>query len=201
MNEQMHSSGAIRTAIYIARAAYGAEVDLDNALKICMECIKKHDELRLTRIYRDEQTEVITIAADGKTGKRSPLEVKGNDAWRRLLADTVTLAVEAVVIYAARTVAPSISGLANMVREYFIPCGIRFIDAEAGFDTAYGNAEDYLKARTSEYRSSIKRKPYKKRKEAAKHGQEKSRSEIDRALPEAHRGSTVADSDLCKTFR
>ncbi len=51
-----------------------------------------------------------------------------------------------------------------MIEEYFIPCGIRFIDVEAGFDTADGDAESYIKKKVSEYRCTVRRKPYEKRK-------------------------------------
>ncbi|MCC8014258.1 MAG: hypothetical protein LIO87_03600 [Eubacterium sp.] len=151
-----------RTAVYLAPSAYGEAVDLDKALEICKEYTEKHSGLKLMRIYRDEKIE-ISGGTDNRTGSRTPLTAEGNNAWLRLLKDTETSAVEAVVIYAARTVAPSISALKYIVTEYFIPCGIFFADAEADFNTCKGDYDAYFKARVREYRSSLKRKPYKKR--------------------------------------
>ncbi|MCD7854906.1 MAG: hypothetical protein LUG66_04740 [Clostridiales bacterium] len=151
-----------KTAVYLAPSAYGEAVDSDKALDFCKEYIKKFNNLKLMRIYRDEKI-VISGGTDNRTGSRSPLTAEGNDAWLRLLRDTETSAVEAVVIYAARTVAPSISALKYIVTEYFIPCGIFFADAEADFNTAEGDADAYFKTKVKEYRSSLNRKPYKKR--------------------------------------
>lgn len=152
-----------RTAIYIAPSAYGLPVDLEEALEKCKSFIEEHKELRLMRIYRDEQVKIIrTSDEDKKKGKRKPLCAEGNDAWKKLLADTETSAVEVVIIYAARTVAPSFAGLAYLVREYFVPCGIRFIDVEARFDTIDGDLESYLKKKNSDFRYTVKHKPHKK---------------------------------------
>ncbi len=161
----LQNSEPERAAIYLAPAAYGKDIDMKYALALCEEYIGNHDELRLMRIYRDEKVRIIRVCGDN--GSRNPLGVSGNDAWQRLLKDTETSAVEVVVIYAARAVAPSISGLANLIRNYFIPYGIRFIDVEAQFDSESGDVGSYLKLKTSEYRSSLKRKPYKKRKKAS----------------------------------
>ena len=159
-----------RAAIYIAPSAYGDPVDLNEGLKTCRAYVKKKKDLKLMRIYRDEKVEIVG-STEGQTGtrSRSPLGAEGNDAWNRLLTDIETSAVEAVVIYAARTVAPTITGLAPMIEEYFIPCGIRFIDVEAEFDTAdgdtaNGDVESYIKKKVSEYRCTVRRKPYEKRK-------------------------------------
>ncbi|MCD7847886.1 MAG: hypothetical protein LUG49_07690 [Oscillospiraceae bacterium] len=142
-----------RAAIYLANSAYGKPVDMEQALSKCQKYLSKHRDLKLMRIYIDENTSV--VRTPGNNGRRTPLGVAGNDAWRRLLRDTETLAIETIVIYSARTVAPSISGLANIIREYFVPCKIRFIDVEAGFDSETGDIEGYLKKKTSEYRSTL----------------------------------------------
>ncbi len=195
-----------RAAIYIAPSAYGEVVDMKDALKKCRAYVKKKKNLKLMRIYRDEKV-TVTGSTAGQTGtrSRSPLGAEGNDAWKRLLTDIETSAVEAVVIYAARTIAPTISGLANMVRDYFIPCCIRFVDVEADFDTADGDVESYLKGKVSEYRSTVRHKPHKpyqkrKKKEVAEHGQTEPGGEIDAALLEENRDRRVADSPLRETF-
>ncbi|MCC8076277.1 MAG: hypothetical protein LIO95_10140 [Clostridiales bacterium] len=148
-----------RTAVYLAPAAYGEAVDLEQALAACRDYIVHTGGLRLTRIYRDEQVAVTGRTARTGAARRTPLSAVGNDAWKRLLVDVETSAVEAVVLYAARTVAPSFSGLKHMVQEFFLPCGVRFVDVEAGFDTAADEmtADDYCKARTHEYRSTVRR--------------------------------------------
>ncbi|MCD8007021.1 MAG: hypothetical protein LUF29_08695 [Oscillospiraceae bacterium] len=142
-----------RAGIYIAPSAYGLPVDLEEALASCKAFIRKNRELKLMRIYWDD--EVTVVRTSEQNGRRTPLGVTGNDAWQRLLRDTETSAIEVIVIYAARTVAPSISGLARLIREYFLPCGIRLIDVEAGFDSETGDVEDYLKHRNREYRSTL----------------------------------------------
>ncbi|MCD7740851.1 MAG: hypothetical protein LUI06_01420 [Ruminococcus sp.] len=157
-----------RTAIYIAPAAYGEWVDLKKALIECRSFIKRHRELKLMRIYRDERVEIVRNGKEDKQeGKRCPLGAKSNDAWKRLLLDTETSAIEAVVIYAARTIAPTVTELSIMIKGYFIPCGILLADVEANFDTLNGDVESYLKVKTSEYRCTVKHKPhrpYQKRK-------------------------------------
>ncbi|MCD7823994.1 MAG: hypothetical protein LUG86_08300 [Oscillospiraceae bacterium] len=147
-----------RAGVYLAPAAYGEAVAMEQALSECQKYLGNREELSLTRIYRDE--EVTVLRTPDRSGRRTPLGVSGNDAWQRLLRDTETLAIEAVVVYAARTVAPSISGLSKLIREYFLPFGIRFIDVEASFDTKTGDTDCYLRRKTSEYRSSLCRKPY-----------------------------------------
>lgn len=148
-----------RAAIYIAPSAYGLPVNMEEALDDCKAFVRKNDDLKLMRIYRDEQVKIIrTSEEEKKDGKRKPLSAEGNDAWRKLLRDTETSAIEAVVIYAARTVAPSFAGLAYLVREYFVPCGIR----EARFDTIDGDLESYLKKKNSDFRYTVKHKPHKK---------------------------------------
>ncbi|MCC8130320.1 MAG: hypothetical protein LUC38_07735 [Oscillospiraceae bacterium] len=142
-----------RAGIYIAPSAYGWPVDREEALASCKSFVRKSPSLGLTRIYCDEQVSVIRTPE--QNGRRKPLGVTGNDAWQRLLRDTETSAIEAVVIYAARTVAPSISGLKTILLEYFLPFGIRFIDVEAGFDLETGDLDVYLKARTREFRSTL----------------------------------------------
>ena len=97
-----------RAAIYLAPAAYGEAIDIEQALERCRKYLADTQELRLMRIYRDE--DVIVIRVPEHNGKRTPLGVTGNDAWKRLLKDTETSLVEAVLVYAARTVAPSIPG-------------------------------------------------------------------------------------------
>ena len=193
-----------RAAIYLAPAAYCDPIDMKEALKKCRAYVKKKKDLKLMRIYRDEKV-TVTGSTAGQTGtrSRSPLGAEGNDAWKRLLTDIETSAVEAVVIYAARTIAPTISTLDIMVREYFIPCNIRFIDVEADFDTGdcdctgAMDADAYLKARISEYRSNLKRRPYKKKKkEAAENGQTEPGGEIDAALPKPDDNGGMADSTL-----
>ncbi len=150
------------TAVYAAPAAYGEKVDIEKALEKCREYVKHSRGLKLVRIYRDEKVEIIRGKEEGS--QRETLGVKGNEAWNRLLFDTETSAVEVVVIYAARTVAPTVYALDNMVSNYFLPCGIRFIDVEAEFDTAEGEAEGYLKKRRGEYRRTVKHKPHKSHK-------------------------------------
>ncbi len=142
-----------RAAIYLAPVAYGEKIDTDRALAKCKNYLKKRENLKLMRIYQDDEVRV--LRAPEHNGRRTPLSVTGNDAWQRLLRDTETSAIETVIIYAARTVAPSISGLATLLREYFIPCGIGFIDVEADFDIRSGDADAYLKAKTREYRSTL----------------------------------------------
>lgn len=152
-----------RTAIYLAQSAYGEPVDLKKALSKSKSFIKEHKELKLMRIYRDEQVEIIkTSDEDKEKGKRQPRSAEGNEAWKKLLTDTETSAIEVVVIYAARTVAPTISELRYVIQNYFVPCGIRFIDVEADFDTESGDVESYLKARNSDFRYTVKHKPHKK---------------------------------------
>ncbi len=145
-----------RASIYLAPAAYGEAIDIEQALERCKEYLADMQELRLMRIYRDEEAEIIRVPEHN--GKRTPLGVTGNDAWKRLLKDTETSEIEAVLVYAARTVAPSISGLANTISNYFLKCGVRFIDVEAGFDTKSGDAEAYLRQKTSEYRCYVRRR-------------------------------------------
>ncbi|MCD8107258.1 MAG: hypothetical protein LUE20_04755 [Oscillospiraceae bacterium] len=145
-----------RAAIYLAPSAYGKEIDSAEALSSCKEYIRDRADMKLMRIYRDKGVRVIHTPE--QNGRRTPLSVSGNEAWQRLLRDTETSAIEAVVIYGARTVAPSISGLATLLREYFIPCKVRFIDFEARFDSETDDPESYLKAKTREYRSTLYRK-------------------------------------------
>ncbi|MCD8098767.1 MAG: hypothetical protein LUE31_12280, partial [Lachnospiraceae bacterium] len=190
-----------RTAIYIAPIAYCDPVDLKSALKMCKGYVRRRKNLKLMRIYRDEKVEIIGNSEEDKlSGKRSCFGAEGNDAWNRLLKDIETSAIEAVVIYAARTVAPTIYALSNMLKDYFIPCGVRFIDVEAEFDTAVGDADSYIKEKVREYRSNLKRKPYKKRKnkEAEIYEQTEPSCKIDTALSETDNNSTVAYSDLCQ---
>ncbi|MCD7785678.1 MAG: recombinase family protein [Oscillospiraceae bacterium] len=142
-----------RAGIYIAPSAYGVPVDRKEALESCKTYASEHECLKLMRIYVDEIASVIRIPE--KNGRRMPLGVTGNDAWQRLLKDTETSAIETVVVYAARTVAPSISRLAYLIREYFLPCGIGFIDVEAGFDSETGDVDEYLRHKTREYRSTL----------------------------------------------
>lgn len=142
-----------KAAIYLAPAAYGEAIDTERALAECRKYLNRREELKLMRIYRDDDVRVVRVPEHN--GRRTPLSATGNDAWQRLLRDTETSAIETIVIYAARTVAPSISGLATLIREYFIPCGIGFIDVEADFDTGVGDVDAYLKARTREYRSTL----------------------------------------------
>lgn len=152
-----------RTAIYLAQSAYGEPVDLKKALSKCKSFIKENKELKLMRIYWDEQVEIIkTSDEDKEKGKRQPRCAEGNDAWKKLLADTETSVVEVVIIYAARTVAPTISELRYVIQNYFVPCGIRFIDVEEGFDTADDDVEAYLKKKNSDFRYTVKHKPHKK---------------------------------------
>ena len=46
--------------------------------------------------------------------------------------------------------------LRYIIRNYFIPCGIRFVDVEAGFDTEYGDVEAYLKKQYSDFRYVVR---------------------------------------------
>ncbi|MCD7733382.1 MAG: hypothetical protein LUH56_08105 [Oscillospiraceae bacterium] len=142
-----------RAAIYLAPAAYGEAIDTERALAECMKYLKRREELKLMRIYRDNDVRVVRVPEHN--GRRTPLSATGNDAWQRLLRDTEASAIETIVIYAARTVAPSISGLATLIREYFIPCEIGFIDVEADFDIKSGDVDAYLRQRTCEYRSTL----------------------------------------------
>ncbi|MCD7887765.1 MAG: hypothetical protein LUG44_09180 [Clostridiales bacterium] len=160
MKRQQPGERSERTAVYLAPAAYGEAVDPEAALAACKGYIVRHGSLWLTRVYRDNAVVVTGRAAGQKSGaRRTPLSAAGNDAWKRLLMDVETSAVEAVVLYAARTVAPTVSDLKSMLLDFFLPCGVRFVDVEAGFDTAEGpvTAEDYCKARTREYRSTVRR--------------------------------------------
>ncbi len=145
-----------RVAIYLAPSAYGDAIDLNQALDRCQKYLRKQENMRLMRIYRDKEVSIVRVSE--RNGRRTPLSVTGNDAWQRLLRDTETSAIDVITVYAARTVAPSISGLANLIREYFIPCGVRFIDVESDFDTKAGDLGSYLKAKTYEYRSTLYRK-------------------------------------------
>ncbi len=167
-NKQQKKEQAKRAAIYAAPASYGKAIDLKEAINLCRMYICNHDNLKLMRIYQDEMVEVVrNVKEDVQEGKRCPLGAEGNDAWKRLLLDTETSAIEAVVIYAARTIAPTITELSSMIKGYFIPCGILLADVEADFDTLNGDVESYLKAKTSEYRCTVKHKPhrpYQKRK-------------------------------------
>ncbi len=162
MNNQKSRSAELvkRTAIYIAPAAYCDSIDMDEAVEKCRAYVRRKKDLKLMRIYRDKKVTVMGGTVGQTKKRRSTLGVVGNDAWKQLLTDTETSAVEVIVVYAARTVAPTISGLASMISTYFIPCNIRFIDVEAEFDTADGNVESYIKKKTSEYRSNFKRRPY-----------------------------------------
>ena len=147
-----------RTAIYIAPSAYGEPVGLEEALDKCKSYILKHEDLKLMRIYRDEQVKVVKPCEGGEKMRGHSYSAEGNDAWKRLLSDAETSAIEVVVIYAARTVAPSFAGFSYAVKDYFAPCGIRFIDVEAGFDTIDGDLESYLKKKNSEFGRSVEQK-------------------------------------------
>lgn len=155
-----------RTAIYIAPSVWGDTVDTGEAEAACRAYVKADGTLRLTRIYRDTRSAVRRVP---DSRERNAWIAEGNEAWKRLLDDAETGVIEAVVIYAARTVAPTVYALQSAVGEFFIPCGIRFADAQTGFDTrnvrcadAASAAGKYFKQRRSEYRSYLMRQTNKK---------------------------------------
>ncbi|MCD7832335.1 MAG: hypothetical protein LUI01_08785 [Firmicutes bacterium] len=154
-----------RTALYIAPSVWGDFVDINYAEAACRDYVRADETLRLTRIYRDTRAAVRRVP---DIRERNAWIAEDNEAWKRLLDDAETGAIEAVVIYAAGTVAPTIFALQNAVNEFFIPCGIRFADVQTGFDTGnvrYADASSaaegrYFKQRRSEYRSFLMRRAY-----------------------------------------
>lgn len=171
MNEKGTRSAA--TAIYLSPAGWGERdiPSLEEQERLCAAYVREHD-LRLTRIYRDE---------------RPGMEDGADDAWLHLLTDVERGVVQTIVVYAAECVGRTVFGVMRELRDFLLPCGIRFVDVLYGFDSLNGDLNRYVKEKNHEF-SSFRTNRY--------HKQSREEKSINmRAVPYGYR--YVKDGNPC----